>query len=120
MASTTTYRQGQVVVVEVPFSSHSGVKPRPALIVSTEEFHRGLPDVMACPISSQPRYYRRPGQGDCPVREWRAVGLRHPSTVRVSKMLSVDKRIIRRVLGRLSRQDFARVEEVLRQALDLG
>ena len=120
MASTTTYRQRQVVVVEVPFSNHSGAKPRPALIVSTEEFHHSLPDVMACPISSQPRYYRRPGQGDCPIREWQAVGLRHPSTVRVSKLLPVDKRIIRRVLGRLSRQDFARVEAVLRQALDLG
>ncbi len=97
-----------------------GVKPRPALIVSTEDFHHGLPDVMICPISSQPRYYRRPRQGDCPVREWQAVGLRHPSTVRVSKLLSVDKRIIRRALGCLSLQDFARVEAVLRQALDLG
>jgi len=112
MGSATTYREGQVVVV--------GAKPRPALIISTDEFHQGLPDVMACPISSQPRYYRRPGQGDCPVREWQAVGLRHPSTVRVSMLLSVDKRIIRRALGRLSPQDLAGVEVVLRQALNLG
>jgi mRNA-degrading endonuclease toxin of MazEF toxin-antitoxin module len=90
-----------VVVVNVPFSDHSGVKPRPALVVSAESFHRGLPDVIVCPISSQPRYYRRPG------------------TVRISKVLAVDKQITKRILGRLSQPDLARVETGLRQALGL-
>lgn len=68
MPSTTTFRRGQVVVVEVPFSDHSGTKPRPAMIVSADDFHRGLPDIIVCPISSQPRYYNRPGPGDCPLQ----------------------------------------------------
>jgi len=42
MPSTTTFKRGHVVVVEVPFSNHSGVKPRPALVISAEPFHRGL------------------------------------------------------------------------------
>ena len=96
MPSTTTFRRKQVVVVDVPFSNHSGVKPRPALVVSTEAFHRDLAGVIVCPISSQPRYYRRPGRGDCPLRDWRVVGLQHSSTVRISKLLAVDKRIVRR------------------------
>ena len=119
MRSTTTFRRGQVVVVNVPFSDHSGVKPRPAVVVSAEAFHRSLPDVIVCPISSQPRYYRRPGSGDCPLRDWQAVGLRHPSTVRISKVLGVDKQITKRILGRLSQPDLARVETGLRQALGL-
>jgi mRNA-degrading endonuclease toxin of MazEF toxin-antitoxin module len=109
-----------VVVVGVPFSNHSGVKPRPALIVSAEEFHRDLPDVIVCPISSQPRYYSRPGQGDCPLQGWKAIGLRHPSTLRISKLLTVDKRIIRKTLGMASRQDLVRMEARLRRALGLG
>jgi mRNA-degrading endonuclease toxin of MazEF toxin-antitoxin module len=117
MPSTTTFRRGQVVVVDVPFSNHSGVKPRPALVVSAEAFHRDLPDVIVCPISSRPRYYRRPGRGDCPLRDWRVVGLQHPSTVRISKLLAVDKQIVRRVLGEGSRRDVARVEAALMQAL---
>ncbi len=119
MPSTTTFKRGQVVVVNVPFSNHSGVKPRPALVMSAEPFHRDLPDVIVCPISGQRRYYRRPGPGDCPLRGWRAVGLRHPSTVRISKLLTVDKQIIKRILGPLSRQDLALVEAGLRQALGL-
>jgi len=119
MRSTTTYERGEVVVVNVPFSNHSGLKPRPALVVSPLAFHRRLPDVIVCPISSQPRYHRRPGAGDCPLREWHAVGLRHPSTGRVSKVLSFDKQIIKRTLGRLSRSDLQRVDASLRQAVGL-
>ncbi len=119
MASTTTFRRGQVVVVEVPFSDRSEVKLRPALIVSADDFHRDLPDVIVCPISSQPRYYSRPGRGDCPLQGWRAVGLRHPSSLRISKLLAVDKQIIRRTLGTVSKQDLTQIEAALRGALDL-
>ena len=120
MPSTTTYRRGQVVVVSVLFSDHSGTKPRPALLVSSEAFHRHILDVIVCPISSQPRYYARPGPGDQPIRHWKGLGLRYPSTVRISKILAVDKRIIKRILGALSRADLALVEMKLRQALDLA
>jgi mRNA interferase MazF len=119
MPSTTTYERGQVVVVSVPYSDQSGVKPRPALIVSTGAWNAPLSDVVVCPISSQPRHHRRPGPGDLPLRDWKAVGLRHPSTVRVSKVLAVDKRIISRTLGRLAAPDMRSVADELRRALGL-
>jgi len=84
LPSTTTYERGQVIVVNVPFSDQSGTKPRPALVVSAESFRAGLPDLIVCPISSQSRFHRRPGPGDCPLRDWRSVNLQHPSTVRIS------------------------------------
>ncbi|MBI1876398.1 MAG: type II toxin-antitoxin system PemK/MazF family toxin [Acidobacteria bacterium] len=108
-----------MVVVEVPFSDFSGTKRRPALIVSADTFHRTLPDVIACPISSQARFYRRPGAGDCPLGAWRQVGLRHPSTARVSKLLAIDKAIVRKKLGVLSPDDLAKVETSIRQAFGL-
>lgn len=119
MPSTTTFRWGQVVVVNVPFSTHEGAKPRPAVIVSTDAFHRALPDVIVCPVSSQPRFYQRPGPGDCPLQKWRSLGLRHPSTTRVSNILAVDKRLIRRTLGPLAAEDRERLAETLRRALGL-
>lgn len=69
MPSTTTYKRGQVVVVNVPFANHSGSKPRPALVISTEAFHR------------------------------------------VPSVLSMDKKIIKRSLGRLLKDDLEQVEE---------
>jgi mRNA interferase MazF len=109
-----------VVVVTVPFTDHTGSKRRPAVVVSSQTFHRGLPDVIVCPISSQPRYFERPGRGDHPLERWRRVGLRYPSTVRISNILAVEKRIISRVLGTLEARDLLRVENGLRQAFGLA
>ncbi len=119
MLSTTTCRHGQVVVVNVPFTGQTGSKPRPALVVSVEAFHQKLLDVIVCPISSQPRCFQRPGTGDHPLTHWRAVGLRHPSTARISNILAVEKKLIKRVLGVLHAEDLARVEQGLRQAFGL-
>ncbi len=119
MPSTTTYRRGQVVVVTVPFTGQGGAKLRPAVVVSAETFHRRLRDVIVCPISSQPRYFERPGRGDRPLSKWAAAGLRFPSTVRISNILAVDKTLFRRVLGRLAPEDLRSVESALRDALGL-
>lgn len=119
MPSTTTYERGQVVVVNVPFSNQSGAKPRPALVISAQPFHRNLPDVIICPISSQPRYYQNPGSGDRPLRHWKTVGLRFPSTARVSNIQTVEKTLIKKVLGTLPADDVARIDTELRAALSL-
>jgi mRNA interferase MazF len=116
MRSTTTFRKGDVVVVTVSFSDRSGTKRRPALVVSTDRFHRKLADVVLCPISSQPRYYEHPGTGDRPMSGWSEAGLRHASTVRISNIVAVDKRIVSRVIGRLSSRDLEGVEAGLREA----
>lgn len=119
MASTTTYDAGQIIVVSVPFSNQEGSKPRPALVVSTGAFHRELPDVIVCPITSQSRHYENPGPAIYPLRHWREVGLRHPSAVRVSNILAIERSLIKRVLGTLSADDFEQVRNRLRKALGL-
>lgn len=119
MSSTTTYKRGQVVVVDVTFSDLSATKRRPALVVSTDAVHRTLSDVVVCPISSQARFFGRPGPGDQPLQNWKSAGLRHPSTVRASKILAVDKRVLGRTVGRVSDADQRRIDDVLRRTLDL-
>lgn len=119
MRSTIIYKRGQVVVVAVPFSDRSGYKPRPALIVSSEAFHRKLRDLIVCPISSQPKYFERPGPGDHPLDDWQRVGLRYPSTARISNVVALEKRMVRKTLGSVSRPDLRKVEDGLRVAFGL-
>jgi len=119
MASTTTYRRGQVIVVNVPFTGQTGSKPRPAVIVSAATFHRTLPDVIICPISSQPRYYTAPGPGDHPLKHWSKIGLRYPSTARLSNLMAVDKKLIKGLLGTIPAEDLGRIQTGLRFALGL-
>jgi mRNA-degrading endonuclease toxin of MazEF toxin-antitoxin module len=96
------------------------MKPRPAVVVSAESFHRTLLDVIVCPISSQSRYYQRPGAGDHPLRYWKAIGLRHPSTARVSNLVAIEKTLIKRSLGPLHAEDLATIGDGLRAALGLS
>lgn len=119
MPSTTIYKRRQVVVVQVPFTGLTGSKPRPAVVVSAEAFHARSADLIVCPISSQPRYFSRPGVGDVPLKHWRAIGLRHPSTARLSNLVAVEKTIIKRLLGVMPDEDFARIEDGLRDAFGL-
>ena len=119
MPSTTTYRQRQVVVVNVPFPDQTGAKRRPALVVSTEAFHSRMLDMIVCPISSQQRYFQKPGPGDCPLSTWQAVGLQHPSTARLGALLAVEKALVQRVLGTLKANDWERVAAGLRRAFGL-
>jgi mRNA interferase MazF len=119
MPSTTIYKRGQVVVVEVPFTGHAGAKPRPALVLSTDGFHRKLPDPIVCPISSQPRFYSRPGGGDHPLQHWKSLGLRHPSTARLSNLMAIEKRLIKRTLAPLHEDDLTSIEQGLREIFSL-
>ena len=120
MRSTTTCRRGQVVVVKVPFSDQAGAKLRPAVVVSPESFHRNLRDVIVCPISSQPRYFEKPGPGDRPLKNWKTAGLRYSSTVRVSNIVSVDRSLIARSIGKLGVEDLLSLDAALREALGLA
>lgn len=117
--STIIFRQGQVVIVDVAFTAGMGSKPRPAVVLSTQAFHRKLPDVILCPISSRPRWYSRPGPGDHPLRHWKTVHLRFPSTARISNLVSVEKSLIRKVLGILTAEDMRHIKAGLRAAMGL-
>ena len=105
--------------MNVTFTGQAGSKARPALVASVNAFHQKLLEVIVCPISSQPRYYKKPGPGDRPLKHWKAVGLRHPSTARISNILAVEKKLIKRVLGTLHAEDLNRVEGGLRAAFGL-
>src|ERR1700691_956529 len=96
-----------------------GAKPRPALVLSADAFHSALPDVIVCPISSQPRFYNKPGGGDHPLEHWKTLGLRYPSTARLSNLMAVEKRLIKRALAPLHPDDLARIERGLRDVFGL-
>jgi hypothetical protein len=42
--------------------------------------------------------YERPGTGDHPLQHSRGIGLRHPSTARLSNLVAIEKTLIKRLL----------------------
>ena len=114
---TTTWSRGDVVLVPIGFTDQSGVKRRPAVIVSSNAYNARSPDVMIASITSNLLAIRHPG--DHLIRDWQAAGLPRPSLAQ-AKIATVEAAIIDRRLGCLSDDDLAALDRGLRQALGLS
>jgi mRNA interferase MazF len=94
--STTSFRAGDVVFVEFPYSDFQGRKRRPGLVLSVDE-----QDLLLARITTRPAV----DNGDVALVDWSAAGLPRPSTVRLAKLATVDRRLVLRSVGRIGSND---------------
>lgn len=96
MPHMTRFEPGVVVVVEFPFSDLSSGKRRPGVVLASDDA-----DLLIARLTTQePR-----DEFDVSLADWAAIGLPRPSTVRVAKLLVIDRRLVQRSLGRLAAND---------------
>ena len=114
MPSTTSFRQGDVLLVPYPFTDQSGSKQRPAVVLSSNVYNQVHPDVILAPVTSQ--VLRAPDEAD--VVDWHSAGLLKPSVVKPI-LSSFDARLVRRKLGALAVSDLAQVRALFARVLDL-
>ncbi len=102
---------GDVVLVD--FVGATGVKRRPAVVVSTDAYHARRPDVVVGLLTSQLAAATAPS--DYSLQDWESAGLRVPSAFRVyiGMVLASDSQVI----GHLSDRDWHQVQARLRIAL---
>ncbi len=113
----TSYERGDVVLVPFPFSDQTATKKRPAVIVSSAQYNAMSRDVVILAVTS--RTGKTPGIGECPVRDWQHAGLLKPSSIKPA-ISTIDRMLIYRKLGALSRPDLSGTDQALRALLDLG
>jgi mRNA-degrading endonuclease toxin of MazEF toxin-antitoxin module len=94
------------------------MKRRPACVVSANAYQRS-PDVIVAMVTSQAGRRQAPGLGDVVVNDWRAAGLRAPSTIRVGRLLVLEQRLLGTTLGRLSAAALTDVDDALRMVFGL-
>ena len=94
------------------------MKRRPACVVSADTYQRG-PDMIVAMVTSQTGRRQTPGLGDVVVADWRAAGLRAPSTIRTGRLLVLEQRLLGMTLGRLSDTALAEVDDALRDVFAL-
>lgn len=111
----TTSKRGDVVLVKFVFADEKGVKRRPAVLISSETYHRGRREAVLAAITS---HVGRTLVGDYQLEDWAAAGLPLPSTV-TGIVRTIKQDMILRTLGSLSRNDLAGVETQLRSSLAL-
>jgi mRNA interferase MazF len=109
------YKQGDVVLVSFIFSDESGAKRRPAIVVSTEDYHQERQEVVIVAVTSN---IDRLLPGDCLVANWQKAGLLYPS-VATEIIRTIKQTMIARRLGAVSTEDRRAIWGQLKRILGL-
>ena len=115
MRSTTSYRRGDILLVDFVFTEGTGTRRRPALLLTSDTYNRGRQEAIVAAIISNTDWLL---VGDYLIAEWSAAGLRFPS-VATGIIRTIKQWDIVRKLGSISPRDMTGVEASLRLTLDL-
>ena len=109
------YEQGDVVLVLFTFTDESGDKRRPAVILSTSDYHRNRQEAIIAAITSN---VDRVLFGDHFIAGWQDAGLLWPS-IATGIIRTVKRSMIERRLGRIPAADMEAIRGQLRRVLAL-
>ena len=115
MPPMTAYKQGDVVLVRFLFTDESGTKRRPAVIVSTNDYHQGRQKAIIAAITSN---VDRVLVGDHLIAGWQEAGLLYPS-VATAIIRTIKGTMIDRQLGAMPSVDMQALRGKLRQIIGL-
>ena len=104
-------KPGEVVILDFPGAT--GVKRRPAVVVSSDIYHSHRPDVVVGVVTSNLADASTPT--DYVLQDWSAAGLRIPSAFRAYFVTTLP--IATRRIGQLSARDWDAVRDRVRTAL---
>jgi mRNA interferase MazF len=92
----TAFEIGDIVAVEFPFSDFRERKRRPGLVLAVDDH-----DALLARLTTHPPRDDR----DTALQFWMEAGLPKPSNVRLTKLATVDRRLLHHRIGRLHPED---------------
>jgi mRNA interferase MazF len=113
-----TFRRWEVVSVPFPFIDTSATKRRPALVVSTDAFHRTHRACFGAMITTA-RHMQDVRPDDIQIRDLAKAGLPRPCVIRLARLATFEGGDQIRRIGTLNRQDRQAVETLLRRWLGI-
>jgi mRNA interferase MazF len=102
-----TYKFGDIIFIGFPHSDLVGLTKRPAVVL----YDSGDQDVLVARITTQG--YN--SETDHKISDWEKCGLLAPSTIRLSKQATIEKRFILRTLGKLEPVEISDIKSLLRK-----
>jgi len=111
-----TYNRGDVVLVGFIFSDETGAKQRPAVVISSDSYHKSRQEAVISAITSNTD---RILFGDHVITYWQRAGLLYPS-VATAIIRTVKQNMIIKKLGKISKTDLNAIEIKLREVMALS
>jgi mRNA interferase MazF len=115
-------KRGEIVLGELPFSDGSGSKVRPALVVQCNHNNRRLRDVIVAVITKTTKNAAAESTQfliDISTPKGMATNLLHVSVVKCEHLITIEKSLIRRVIGSLPADSMLQIDDCLKAALEL-
>jgi mRNA interferase MazF len=109
------FSRGNVILINFIFSDESGIKLRPAVVVSSNNYLRGRKEAVIAAITSQ---IDRLLSGDHLISDWKVAGLLFPS-VATGIIRTVKQEMVSRKLGIMPVKDMQAIDKKLRAMLNL-
>ena len=110
------YKRGDVLLVPFPYSDLSSTKVRPAIVISSNDYHKAEPDLLLAAITSN--LSAATGRLDYVLKNWQAAGLKFPSAFKPVIFTLDPTRVLHKV-GTLPKADMSEVNARLKIALAL-
>jgi mRNA interferase MazF len=112
MTCMPSYSKNEVILVRYPFSNLSSSKVRPAVVVNAPHASQ---DVIIVPLTSKVSSLLA---GEFVLADWEAAGLNVASAAKRG-LYTVHQSLVIKSVGRLSATDASRLDDSLRDWLDL-
>ena len=105
----SNYKFGDIVLLKFPFTDSETSKKRPALVIlDTDDA-----DIILCRITS--KIYNT--EFDIEIDDWVKCGLKLASIIRIHKIATLDKDLIKLKMGEISNQIKEKVKETLKKLI---
>jgi mRNA interferase MazF len=108
------YKTGTLVLIPFPFSDLTGLKQRPALVVSSEESQRETRQIICMMVTSTKSIYST----DYILPSWKESGLLKPSVIKVNRIFTINADLVKRSMGELSAKDAENIKAILFRILE--
>lgn len=109
------FRQGDVILLPFPFTDLAAVKRRPALIVSSDRFHKLSEDIILVAMTSQVPPSLTEFEMPLKSHDMALGSLPKPSVVKLGKIFTAHRSLIVKRVGRVQKGSLVKIVTHLRQ-----
>lgn len=115
--NSSSFEQGEIVVVPIPFSSQFSAKIRPALVISKKEYNNKSEDVIVLKITSKGKNY--PFDIELREKDLSSGKLKHESVIQADFPVVVKKKSASQKIGRISNPKLKEVKQKLKELYEI-
>jgi mRNA interferase MazF len=112
MRSGTMYKQGDILLIPVPFSDLTNSKQRPVLVISNDSYNRITKDIVVAAITSNVRNQEFSVLID--TTELSEGELKVTSEIRTDKIYTLSQKIVRKKFGKVNTE----IMELIRKRIN--